>query len=98
MRASRGACEMTHGAVLDHSGRLDTRTFREVAGLGKEDEAVGRILLGARTPARCALLVDWDSWWAVEMAGGPNRNLRYLPRMRRSASMRVARTCSRVVT
>ena len=79
MRQSRGACEMTHGAVLDHSGRLDTRTFREVAGLGGELAALGDRVLGARTPARCALVVDWDSWWAVEMADGPNRLLRYLP-------------------
>lgn len=79
MRASRGACEMTHGAVLDHSGRRDTRAFREVAGLGAELEKVGGALLGARTPARTALLVDWDSWWAVEMADGPNRLVRYLP-------------------
>ncbi|RMI04981.1 beta-galactosidase [Cellulomonas triticagri] len=79
MRASRGACEMTHGAVLDHSGRLDTRAFREVAGLGAELERVGDTLLGARTPARTAILVDWDSWWAVEMADGPNRLVKYLP-------------------
>lgn len=79
MRASRGACEMTHGAVLDHSGRLDTRTFREVAALGGELASVGDALLGARTSARCAIVVDWESWWAVEMADGPNRLLRYLP-------------------
>jgi len=79
MRASRGACEMTHGAVLDHSGRLDTRAFREVAGLGAELEGLGDLVLGGRTPARCALLVDWDSWWAVEMADGPNRLIGYVP-------------------
>lgn len=79
MRASRGACEMTHGAVLDHSGRLDTRTFREVAGLGAELGALGGAVVGGRTPARCAIIVDWDSWWAVEMADGPNRLLRYMP-------------------
>ncbi|MGN8026348.1 beta-galactosidase [Microbacterium sp. 22242] len=79
MRQSRGACEMMHGAVLDHSGSLETRTFREVAGLGAELGRVGSATLGARTPARCALIVDWDSWWAVEMADGPNRLLRYLP-------------------
>lgn len=79
MRASRGACEMTHGAVLDHSGRLDTRAFREVSGLGSELAGTGGALVGGRTPARVALLVDWDSWWALEMADGPNRLLRYLP-------------------
>ncbi|PWD52527.1 beta-galactosidase [Serinibacter arcticus] len=79
MRQSRGACEMTHGAVLDHSGRLDTRAFREVAGLGAELERAGEALRGGRTPARVALLVDWDSWWAVEMADGPNRLVKYAP-------------------
>jgi beta-galactosidase len=78
MRHSRGACEKYHGAVLDHAGRTDTRVFREVAALGAEFARVGDAVLGARTPARVALLVDWDSWWAVEMSDGPNRNVRYL--------------------
>jgi len=67
MRASRGACEMNHGAVLGHSGRLDTRAFREVVGLGAELKALGDETIGARTPAKVALLIDWDSWWALEM-------------------------------
>lgn len=79
MRASRGACEMNHGAVLGHSGRLDTRAFREVAGLGAELKALGDETIGARTPAKVALLIDWDSWWALEMADGPNRLVGYLP-------------------
>jgi beta-galactosidase len=78
MRHSRGACEKYHGAVLDHAGRTDTRVFREVADLGREFRQVGSVLLGARTPARVALLVDWDSWWAVEMSDGPNRNVGYV--------------------
>jgi beta-galactosidase len=76
MRQSRGACEKYHGAVLDHAGRTDTRVFREVADLGREFQLVD--VTGARTPARVALLVDWDSWWSVEMSDGPNRNVRYL--------------------
>lgn len=78
LRQSRGACEKYHGAVLDHAGRTDTRVFREVAEVGAEFARVGDALLGARTPARVALLVDWDSWWAVEMSDGPNRNVRYM--------------------
>ena len=78
LRQSRGACEKYHGAVLDHAGRTDTRVFREVAALGAQLAGLGDATLGARTPARVALLLDWDSWWAVEMSDGPNRNLRYL--------------------
>ncbi|GAA1037880.1 beta-galactosidase [Virgisporangium ochraceum] len=78
MRASRGACEKYHGAVIGHGDRSDTRVFREVADLGAELERLGDATLGARTPARVALLFDWDSWWVLEISDGPNRLVRYL--------------------
>lgn len=77
MRASRGACEKYHGAVIGHGGRSDTRVFTETAQLGDQFARLGGISLGARTPARAALLFDWDSWWALEMSDGPSRLLRY---------------------
>ncbi|MFF7039955.1 beta-galactosidase [Streptomyces massasporeus] len=77
MRASRGACEKYHGAVIGHAGRDDTRVFREVAELGRELELLGDRTLGARTPARTALLFDWDSWWALEISDGPSRLVTY---------------------
>jgi beta-galactosidase len=77
MRASRGASEKFHGAVIGHAGREDTRVFREVAQLGAELDRLGGAVLGARTPARVALLFDWDSWWALEMSDGPSRLVRY---------------------
>ncbi|MFK4101231.1 beta-galactosidase [Streptomyces sp. NPDC019531] len=77
MRASRGACEKYHGAVIGHAGRDDTRVFEEVAALGEELELLGGASLGARTPARTALLFDWDSWWALEISDGPSRLVRY---------------------
>ncbi|MFF3942131.1 beta-galactosidase [Streptomyces phaeofaciens] len=77
LRASRGACEKYHGAVIGHAGRDDTRVFREVADLGAELSDLGPITLGARTPARTALLFDWDSWWALEISDGPSRLVRY---------------------
>jgi beta-galactosidase len=78
MRAGRGASEKYHGAVIGHSGRSDTRVFQEVAALGAELDRLGGASLGARTPARVALLFDWDSWWALEMSDGPSRLVRYL--------------------
>jgi beta-galactosidase len=77
MRQSKGACEKYHGAVLDHAGRTDTRSFREVAALGAELRSLGDAVLGARTPARVALLFDWDSWWAAEITDGLNRHVKY---------------------
>ncbi|MDR2973634.1 MAG: beta-galactosidase [Propionibacteriaceae bacterium] len=78
MRASRGACEKYHGAVIDHSGRTDTRTFREVAALGAQFHDLADLTIGATTPARVALIWDWDSWWAWEMTDGVNRHLKYM--------------------
>ncbi|GAA0913056.1 beta-galactosidase [Virgisporangium aurantiacum] len=78
LRASRGACEKYHGAVIGHGDRADTRVFREVAELGAELARLGDATLGARTPARVALLFDWDSWWALELSDGPSRLVRYL--------------------
>ncbi|MCI9889458.1 beta-galactosidase [Micrococcales bacterium 31B] len=77
MRHSAGASEKFHGAVLNHAGRTDTRAFREVAALGGEIAALGDAVLGARTPARVALIFDWDSWWALEMSDGPSRHVKY---------------------
>nr|WP_273653502.1 beta-galactosidase [Cellulomonas fimi] len=78
LRQSKGACEKYHGAVIDHSGRTDTRVFREASALGASLRTVGDGVLGARTPARVALLLDWDSWWAVEMTDGYNRHVSYV--------------------
>jgi beta-galactosidase len=79
LRASRGASEKYHGAVIGHAGRADTRVFREVAELGAQLERLGGSTLGARTPARVAMLFDWDSWWALEISDGPSRLVRYQP-------------------
>ncbi|WCN79117.1 beta-galactosidase [Micromonospora sp. LH3U1] len=77
LRASRGASEKYHGAIIGHAGRSDTRVFREVAELGAELDRLGAASLGARTPARVALLFDWDSWWSLEISDGPSRLVRY---------------------
>lgn len=78
MRRSIGACEKYHGAVIDHVGNENTRVFREIAALGDELEEIGAQTLGARTPARIALLFDWDNWWAIEYSAGPSCELKYL--------------------
>lgn len=70
-RRGRGAGEKFHGAVVEHGGRADTRVFREVTELGAELERLGDTVVGAGTPARVALLFDWNNWWAIEGAIGP---------------------------
>ncbi len=72
-RKSRGSFEKFHGAVVDHSGRTDTREFQDVKEVGRlleQLEAVG----GTGVPAQAALIYDWENLWAMEDAQGP-RNL-----------------------
>ncbi|MCC3376408.1 beta-galactosidase [Cohnella sp. REN36] len=69
-RKSRGSSEKLHGAVVDHVGHEHTRVFRDVAELGGALAAL-RDVVGTSTPARAAILTDWDNRWAVCDAQGP---------------------------
>lgn len=82
IRRSIGACEKYHGAVIDHAGRADTRVFREVSQLGEELEKTGGMFLDGRTPAKAAVVFDWDNWWAVEYSAGPSVRMKYLDTVR----------------
>ncbi|OXS76724.1 beta-galactosidase [Domibacillus enclensis] len=77
MRQSKGASEKYHGAVLDHSGKTDTRVCIETAKLGQELAKIGDAFTGAESKARIAIVFDWDSWWAVEISDGPSRYISY---------------------
>lgn len=81
-RRSRGGIEKLHGAVIEHSGRSDTRVFAEVRALGQELERLGARTLGGVTPAQVGLLFDWENWWALEDCSGPTREKRYLETLR----------------
>lgn len=83
MRRSVGACEKYHGAVIDHVGNGNTRVYREVSALGKELEIIGDSFMGARTEAKCAIIFDWDNWWAVEYSAGPSACLKYVDEIRK---------------
>lgn len=77
MRRSIGACEKYHGALIDHVGHADTRVFREMSALGGELEKLGDALLGGRTEAKAAIVMDWDNWWAAEYSAGPSKLINY---------------------
>jgi beta-galactosidase len=81
-RRSRGASEKMHGAVIEHSGRSDTRVFREVAQLGAELKHLKDSTLGGVTLADVAVLFDWDNWWAMDASIGPVRDKNYVPTVR----------------
>ncbi len=70
IRQSRGASEKFHGAVIDHSGRSDTRVFGEICQVGEALEALSEIA-GAELHAEAAVLWDRESRWAMNDAQGP---------------------------
>ena len=78
MRQSIAGQEKFHGAVISHSGREDTRVFRETVKLGHELEKLGDRFLQARTEAKTAILFDWNNWWALENSSGPSKDMDYL--------------------
>jgi beta-galactosidase len=82
-RRGRGGCEKFHGAVVEHGGRSDTRVFREVGALGAELARLGDTTLGAATPARVAILFDWNNWWALDSAIGPIKDKAYVATVRK---------------
>lgn len=78
LRQSRGATEKFHGAVISHADTDNTRVFKETAALGHELNGLGTEILGARTPAKVAIMFDWDNYWALEYASGPTVQLKYV--------------------
>lgn len=69
-RQSAAGAEKFHAAMLPHGG-TETRVFREVCALGAELADLEPAVLGAEVPARVAIVLDWDSWRAVEQPATP---------------------------
>jgi beta-galactosidase len=76
-RQSKAGAEKFHSAMVPHVNPEDSRSWREVTRLGAE---LGKLdgLLGARGEARVAILLDWESWWAMELDSKPSAAVRML--------------------
>jgi beta-galactosidase len=72
-RASVGGAEKWHSGMLPHAGPR-TRSWQEVVGLGNELAQLDG-LVGARTEADIAIVLDWMSWWALELDSRPSTRL-----------------------
>jgi beta-galactosidase len=76
-RASRAGAEKFHSAMVPH-GPLDrSRTWDEVRQLGSELSGLDAVI-GTRVEATAAILVDWPSWWALELPSKPSGDVRLL--------------------
>ncbi|NQX29960.1 beta-galactosidase [Microbacteriaceae bacterium VKM Ac-2854] len=74
-RQSVSGAEKFHSAMLPHRG-TDTRIWRDVVDLGATLAGLDAVE-GERLRAEVAIVLDWDSWWAIE-AGAHPQSLDYL--------------------
>ncbi|WP_188193214.1 beta-galactosidase [Nonomuraea sp. SYSU D8015] len=78
-RQSRGGAEKFHSGMVPHAG-ADSRVYREIAALGQELASVPG-LLGTRVRNDVAILLDWNSWWALELDSHPSDGVRQQERL-----------------
>ncbi|MER5713947.1 beta-galactosidase [Streptomyces sp. NPDC002132] len=71
-RQSRRGAEKFHSSMVPHGG-TDTRVWREVVRLGAALDSLSA-LRGTRTEADVAVLWDWQSWWAQNLAWRPSED------------------------
>lgn len=80
-RASAGGAEKFHSAMVPHGGTA-TRTWRETSALGRELPALAPVT-GSRVSADVAIVLDWPSWWALELDSHPSAGLLLTDQLRR---------------
>ena len=82
-RASRGAEEKFHGAVVGHDGRQDARAFIETVQVGEKLESLSEITAVQREK-QALIIHDWQNKWALEGSCGPrNAGLGYWDELKR---------------
>jgi beta-galactosidase len=59
--------------MVPHAGTA-TRTWREIVELGNELASLDAVI-GTRISADVALVVDWESWWALELPSKPSHDV-----------------------
>jgi beta-galactosidase len=80
-RQSRAGAEKWHSAMVPHGPVESSPTWREVVRLGGELRALADLPPGP-THAEVAIVLDWESWWALELPSKPSADVRLLDRVR----------------
>ncbi len=80
-RGSRGGAEMFHSAMVAQGGP-DSPGFDAVAALGRELASVPLLASSVSEPAEVAIVMDWSSWWALELSSRPSSRVQLMPLLR----------------
>jgi beta-galactosidase len=81
-RASQAGAEKFHGALVPHGGTEHSRIWREVTELGRELAGLD-VLLDTRVTADVAIVIDWESWWGLELDAKPSTEVQLLDQVNR---------------
>src|SRR4029077_11323826 len=76
-RQSRAGAEKFHSAMVGHGPGERSPVWRDVVRLGRELANLEPVT-GARGQASVAILLDWESWWALELPSKPSNRVRQL--------------------
>jgi beta-galactosidase len=79
-RQSRAGAEKFHSAMVPHGPVSSSPIWREVKQLGQELRGLDGVC-GTRVRATVAILLDWESWWALELPAKPSNRLRQLDQL-----------------
>ena len=69
-RASVRGAEKWHSGMVPHAGQ-NTRVWAEVSELGANLKKLQPVV-GTRTDAKIGIVLDWNSWWALELDSRPS--------------------------
>jgi len=73
-RQSRAGAEKFHSAMVPHGGAEFSPVWREVKQLGAELRRLDAVC-GSRVQAQVAIVLDWNSWWALELPSKPSTRI-----------------------
>ena len=79
-RQSRAGAEKHHSAMVPHGPPESSPTWREVVELGSELRGLDAVC-GSRIKADVAILIDWESWWALELPSKPSNRVRQVEQL-----------------
>jgi beta-galactosidase len=79
-RQSQAGAEKWHSAMVPHGPVDSSPTWREVVRLGSELRRLDAVA-DTRVHADAAIVLDWESWWALELPSKPSADVRLLDRI-----------------
>jgi beta-galactosidase len=76
-RQSSAGAEKHHSAMVPHGPVDESPVWKDVVRLGHELTGLAEVC-GAESRAETAVLLDWESWWALELPSKPSARVRQL--------------------